>query len=293
MEHWADVLRDIGKATEQNLRLVRARPVKGGSINRAVALETATTTYFVKHGDPGAQEMFAAEAAGLLALRATGVVRVPTPICWGAVQSASFLALEYIQIESPGAKIQEELGRRLAALHRVTQSRYGWHRDNTIGSTPQKNNYSSRWVDFFREHRLGIQLELAARNGYTRLSVKGERVLAGLESLFSNHVCEPSLVHGDLWSGNVGATPAGEPVIFDPAAYFGDRETDLAMTELFGGFARGFYAAYREEWPLTSGYEARRTLYNCYHVLNHLNLFGVRYLAQAEQMLDWLISRVS
>jgi protein-ribulosamine 3-kinase len=293
MEHWTAVLRDIGKATEQSLGLVRARPVAGGSINGTVALETDTTTYFVKHGHPSAQEMFAAEAEGLLALRATGVVRVPKPICWGAVHGMSFLALEYIEIKNPSAKVQEELGRCLAALHRVTQPRYGWHRDNTIGSTPQKNTYSSRWVDFFREQRLGFQLELAARNRYAKLSVKGERVLAGLESLFSNHVCEPSLVHGDLWSGNMGATPAGEPVIFDPAVYFGDRETDLAMTELFGDFSEAFYAAYREEWPLASGYEVRRTLYNCYHVLNHLNLFGARYLAQAEQMLDRIISEVS
>jgi protein-ribulosamine 3-kinase len=183
-----------------------------------------------------------------------------------------------------------EVGRRLARLHRCGSPYFGWHRDNTIGSTPQRNDQTSDWVDFWRRHRLGFQLELAARNGYDRsLSSSGERLMAVLDALIG-HRPAASLLHGDLWGGNIGATREGEPVIFDPAVYYGDRETDLAMTELFGGFGSDFYAAYGEEWPLPPEYATRKILYNLYHVLNHLNLFGGGYLARAKAMMDQLVA---
>jgi fructosamine-3-kinase len=171
--------------------------------------------------------------------------------------------------------------------------RFGWDRDNTIGSTPQLNEPSVDWVTFWRERRLGYQLELAARNGYRgRLKQRGERLLDGLGALL-DHNPVPSLLHGDLWGGNLGYDEAGEPVIFDPACYFGDREADLAMTELFGGFGRRFWAAYQEAWPLSEGYPVRKHLYNLYHVINHLNLFGGGYLSQAESMIDRLLAEIA
>jgi fructosamine-3-kinase len=183
-----------------------------------------------------------------------------------------------------------QAGRVLACLHRCTATDFGWHRENTIGSTPQHNTRARDWVAFWRERRLGFQLDLAARNGYGRaLLDSGERLMSVLDGLIG-HRPVASLLHGDLWGGNIGASRDGEPVIFDPAVYFGDRETDLAMTELFGGFGSDFYAAYREAWPLPPEYATRKTLYNLYHVLNHLNLFGGGYLTQAKGMMDRLVA---
>jgi fructosamine-3-kinase len=183
-----------------------------------------------------------------------------------------------------------ELGRALAALHRVTAHEHGWSRDNTIGATPQANAPCGDWAEFWRERRLGFQLRLAAANGH-RLA-QGERLMEKLPAFFSGYRPAPSLLHGDLWAGNAAATAAGEPVVFDPAVYYGDREADMAMTELFGGFPRSFYEAYGSEYPLDAGYAVRRDLYNLYHVLNHLNLFGGGYRSQAERMIGQLLARI-
>jgi fructosamine-3-kinase len=177
-------------------------------------------------------------------------------------------------------------------MHRTARDHFGWDRDNTIGSTPQHNAPCGEWVTFWREHRLGFQLDLAARQGYGgRLQKLGERLLADLTGLI-DHDPRPSLLHGDLWGGNIGYDREGNPVIFDPAVYYGDREADLAMTELFGGFGSGFYAAYEEAWPLDPGYSVRKTLYNLYHILNHLNLFGSGYLGQAQTMTERLLAEL-
>ncbi len=171
--------------------------------------------------------------------------------------------------------------------------RFGWGRENTIGSTPQINTPSDDWIEFWRERRLGKQLELAAHSGYCgRLQRQGERLLGKFAGLFAGYRPLPSLLHGDLWSGNYAADAEGNPVIYDPAPYYGDREADLAMTELFGGFGRAFYNAYQQAWPLDDGYRTRKTLYNLYHILNHLNLFGGGYLGQAESMIDSLLAEI-
>jgi len=165
----------------------------------------------------------------------------------------------------------------LAKLHRTAGPRFGWHRDNWIGGTPQINTWHDDWSTFFHECRIRPQLDLARKNGF-RLEEPPR---------LENHHPQPSLLHGDLWSGNAGFIEEG-PVIFDPAGYYGDREADLAMTELFGGFPREFYAAYRKAYPLDAGYEQRKHLYNLYHLLNHLNLFGSGYLAQVQRTLGLL-----
>jgi protein-ribulosamine 3-kinase len=177
-------------------------------------------------------------------------------------------------------------------MHRATSGRFGWHRDNTIGATPQLNAWESDWIVFWQTYRLGYQLDLAARSGHGgQLQRRGGLLLERLPALF-DHAPVPSLLHGDLWGGNFSGDAEGNPVIFDPACYYGDREADLAMTELFGGFSGRFYSAYRAAWPLDPGYDTRKTLYNLYHILNHLNLFGGGYGSQAERMIDRLLAEL-
>lgn len=234
--------------------------------------------------------MFEAEAAGLQTIGETGSVRVPRPLCWGSDEGSAWLVLEHLRLTRGGAGSDRRLGRALAAMHGHCQERFGFDRDNTIGSTPQVNGFCDDWIDFWRERRLCFQLRLAARNGYQdRLQDLGARLVDALPVFFSGYQPVPSLLHGDLWSGNAAALGDGEPIIYDPAVYYGDRETDVAMTQLFGGFGAGFYEAYRGSWDLDPGYPVRRTLYNLYHILNHLNLFGSGYLHQAERMHEHLL----
>ncbi|MGQ9685924.1 MAG: fructosamine kinase family protein [Thiobacillaceae bacterium] len=282
----------IERATGKPFTPRADRAAGGGCINTARILEGSDgRRYFVKTNRASRLAMFEAEAAGLEAIRATGTVRVPTPICSGSSGDEAWLVLEYLDMGGRGSAA--DLGRRLAALHRQTWDRYGWHRDNTIGSTPQINTPCADWIEFYRVHRLGHQYALAVRHGAPhRLLKRGEQLLAGLEGFFVGHRPAPSLLHGDLWGGNF-AYCQGEPVLFDPAVYFGDREADLAMTELFGGFPGDFYAAYREAWPMDAGYRVRKDLYNLYHVLNHFNLFGGGYLPQAEHMTERLLAELS
>jgi fructosamine-3-kinase len=202
---------------------------------------------------------------------------------------AAFHVLEYLDLGREGDPAA--LARTLAAVHSVRRENYGWPRDNYIGTSPQCNRRSVSWLRLGGAARPPPQLELAERNGMGRsLARKGERLVAALSRLLGSHAPAPSMLHGDLWSGNAGFLADGTPVIFDPAVYCGDREADLAMTELFGGFAPSFHSAYREAAPLAPGYSVRKTLYNLYHVLNHANLFGGAYAGQAERMMDQLLA---
>ena len=266
-------------------------PVGGGDINQTFAVGDGPRRYFVKANRAARLAMLEAEAEALHALSATRSVRVPQPLCSGTATGQAFLVLEYLDLRARGDAAL--LGTQLAQLHRVPQSRFGWAHDNWIGSTPQPNGWQHDWIAFWRERRLGFQLQLAAQNGYGgALQRDGEALLAGLDAFFDGYVPAPSLLHGDLWGGNHGFLADGSPVIFDPATYVGDRECDLAMSELFGGFAPDFYAAYRAAWPLDAGYAVRRTLYNLYHVLNHANLFGGGYPAQTQRMLARLLAEI-
>ncbi len=290
--NWERVAAHIAAATGEPFRVERREGVGGGCINDAWRIEGQDgRSYFVKTNRASRQEMFAAEAEGLQAILATGTVRAPVPVCHGVAGESAYLVLEYLPLT--GGQAAGPLGERLARMHRHTRTRFGWQRDNTIGSTPQINTPAEDWIAFWRERRLGYQLRLAGQKGYTgRLQEKGEQLLEEFPALFSTYEPEPSLLHGDLWSGNQAVTAAGEPVIFDPAVYYGDREADIAMTELFGGFSSDFYGAYNAVWPLDEGYRVRRELYNLYHILNHLNLFGGGYLRQAEQMTERLLSEL-
>lgn len=233
--------------------------------------------------------MFEAEADGLRELKTAGAIRVPEVISCGVSEGKSYIALERLSLQRSNTMIERRFGEQLADLHRHTAERFGWFRDNTIGPTPQINSRSDDWLSFFREHRLQYQLDLAVVNGYSsELAEPGSRLADRLADLFVGYEPVASLLHGDLWGGNWGCAD-GAPVTFDPAVYYGDRETDIAMTKLFGGFGPAFYEAYEASWPLAPGNEQRLKLYQLYHVLNHLNIFGRSYLAQAKQLITDLL----
>ncbi len=213
------------------------------------------------------------------------------PVCQGQAGEQAFLVLEHLELRGNGD--YAALGHSLAKVHSISGESFGWRRDNYIGRTPQLNRRSPSWSDFWREARLGPQLELARKNGCGKsLLRKGAQLAEAVPGLLSEHAPPASLLHGDLWRGNAGFLADGTPVLFDPAVYRGDREADLAMTELFGGFPQAFYSAYAEVAPPAQGYAVRKTLYNLYHVLNHANLFGGGYAAQAERMIERLLAEL-
>lgn len=292
MNPWRNIEAAIRDASGASFAIESRSSVGGGCINECYVVRGGGRAFFVKVNAPERLPMFEAEAAGLAEIAGSNTVRVPQPVCHGARGGASWLVLEHIDLGRAKGGGMEGLGRTLAAMHRVTAARFGWHRDNTIGATPQINTPGGDWVAFWRERRLGYQLQLAARNGHRgQLLARGERLLERLPAFFSGYAPRPSLLHGDLWSGNAAFARDGTPVILDPAVYYGDREADIAMTGLFGGFSAAFYAAYDEAYRRDPGYETRRQLYNLYHVLNHLNLFGGGYSAQAGHMIEELLAQ--
>jgi protein-ribulosamine 3-kinase len=260
-----ELKRSLGSSSEER--------VSGGCIHDCYRVSIAGATRFLKTNSENQEDAFAAEADGLAALQQAGM-RAPEPVSHGVAGGRAYLLMEYLDLG--GQRDFAALGRMLATAHRSTGPRFGWHRDNYIGATPQANGWCDDWQEFWLERRIRPQIELAKRNGFD---------LAFPEvSALKGHEPQPCLLHGDLWGGNAGFTAQG-PVVFDPAVYYGDREADLAMTELFGGFPTEFYRAYDEVWPLDQGYERRKHVYNLYHLLNHLNLFGGGYLEQVKSKL--------
>ena len=273
------------------------RPVGGGCIHTALAIEGDTPEgkqrFFAKVNEASRAQLFEAEADGLAALAAAHEVAVPKVVARGDDGERAWLVLEWLELESLHPPAASRLGAALARQHRLEQPRFGWARDNFIGASPQKNGWSDDWLAFWRERRLVFQLGLAAKNRLpSRMIDRGERLAADCEAFFRGYAAHRSLLHGDLWGGNAAARADGLPVVFDPAVYVGDREADLAMTELFGGFPRDFRAAYAEAWPLDDGYRARRDFYNLYHVLNHANLFAGGYVAQAARSIEQLLAEI-
>lgn len=232
--------------------------------------------------------MYAAEAEGLAALAETDTVHVPAVIDHGIEDGQAFIALERLELARATADASAELGHQLAALHRVTGPAYGWADDNFIGLTEQHNGFDDDWAKFFVCQRLGFQLDLAEKNGWDGPVIRGGRQLLERLPDLLGHRPPASLLHGDLWSGNHAMLPDGTPVVFDPAVHYGDRECDLAMAALFGGFQPEFFDAYVEAWPMAAGWQTRWRVYQLYHVLNHVNLFGRSYLPQAEHLVTSL-----
>lgn len=268
----------------------RIQPVGGGCIHRSVRVDMeGGRCLLVKRNDAAYAATFTAEAEGLAELARARAVRVPRPLAYGTVAGEAYLAMEYLELAAaPGDPAA--FGRALARLHATKADAFGWHRDNHIGATPQPNGWYGDWVRFWRERRLQPQLALAERDGRESLAARGRRLAERLDTLLEGHRPAPSLLHGDLWAGNHGYGHDGTAAVFDPAVYYGDREADLAMTELFGGFPEAFYRGYAEAWPLDDGYPVRARLYNLYHVLNHAHLFGGGYAGQAARMIDALLA---
>ncbi|SEA40026.1 Fructosamine-3-kinase [Thiothrix caldifontis] len=275
-----------------DITIARVDATSGGCINQTSTVTLADgSRYFLKVNQGGLLEMFAAEVDGLNAIRASASLRAPEPLGYGVQGQQAYLLLEYLPLQNHGD--QPQAGTQLATLHRHTAAQHGWFRNNTIGASPQRNPQTHDWVQFWQQERLGFQLERARHNGYPHRSYEqGLRLKESIGALFNDYQPVASLLHGDLWGGNLAYLPDGSPVIYDPAVYYGDRETDLAMTELFGGFGADFYAAYNAAWALDSGYAVRKTLYNLYHILNHFNLFGGGYGEQAARMTEKILAEI-
>lgn len=291
---WDAVEQAIQFSLGESFRIKKTFPVGGGCINSAYRIMGDKQEYFIKANRRELVWIFEAEAQALKQILATDSVKTPLPVAYGNTENMSFLVLEWISLRSRDSSCDRLLGHRLAQMHRKDQPYFGWERENAIGSTIQMNVASEDWIEFWKFRRLLPQFRLAAENGYGgKLQRKGEVLCDSVQGFFAGYSPCPSLLHGDLWAGNYARNESGSPVIFDPATYYGDRETDIAMTELFGGFGTDFYAAYNESFPLDRGYIRRKNLYNLYHILNHLNLFGGGYLSQAQSMIDSLLAELT
>lgn len=264
----------------------------GGCINSGYRINgTDGSSWFVKINSADLLDMFRAEFDALQQLSKHSDMRIPQPLCFGSDSQQAFLVMELLEFGGRGS--MRQFGENLAQMHQHTTAEFGWHRDNVIGSTHQPNQPQSNWIDFYRQQRLQHQLTLVQQRGFTSRDYdNGMELCQRLDQFFSDYTPSASLLHGDLWSGNYAFCRSGEVAIFDPATYFGDRETEIAMTELFGGFSEQFYAGYNSIWPLDSGYTVRKKLYNLYHILNHFTLFGGGYGTQAAAMIQQLLAQV-
>ena len=289
---WETIQNHVEKSLGRTIVFSRIQPVSGGDIHSAFSVSVDNEKpLFIKINTEDAYPVFISEAESLAAISATRSILTPELICHGQTDQHSYLVMEYLSLSLSGGEYV--LGQQLATLHQVSTQNakqpFGFDNDNYIGLTPQKNLWSASWSDFWIEQRFTPQLQLAYQNGFhAQLEPLETALFHTSKQLLSNHFPAVSLVHGDLWSGNK-AYQHQTPVIFDPACYYADREVDIAMTELFGGFPDKFYRGYNDVWPLERTYRQRKTLYNLYHMLNHLNLFGSGYLNSVEQMINKVI----
>jgi fructosamine-3-kinase len=277
----------------QSIDIESSRSIGGGCINQTLTLTLSNgETVFLKHNDHPPEGMFEKEALGLQLMReAKNGPRIPKVIALPEGPNPQFLIIEYIEEGSSGNGYYQRFGQALASMHGTTQDHYGLDHDNFIGSTEQINTPEADGLVFFREQRLGFQQKLARERGLLPVTTdkKIDRLCDQLDQLLDLNGERPALVHGDLWSGNTFADSAGNPCLVDPAVHYGLRETDLAMTKLFGRLPQTFYDAYREAFPQNPGYEERKHIYNLYHLLNHLNLFGGSYLASVESTVNTFV----
>ena len=285
---WHFISEQISECINQDFICDDIRDVKAGDSHKAYKISDGKQRFFVKTNEKIHLQNFEAEAQGLEHLSNTQLFKVPNVICTGLVSEHSFLVLEHINMTQGNDQTWFNFGQTLAELHKThTQKMYGWQEDNFIGLTPQSNLWQKKWSRFFAEQRIGFMLQLLSEKGHDLANI--DAVVESIKSLLTGHNPTPSMLHGDLWHGNAGFHK-NQPILYDPAFYFGDRETDIAMTELFGRLPGSFYQGYDEVWPLEDDYQYRKPIYQLYHVLNHALLFGGHYIDSAKITLKNLDS---
>lgn len=274
-----------------DVKINSSHPVGGGCINDSQIITTSDNkSYFLKTNFSCPSDMFFKEANGLKELSKPEVIKVPQVI----TVDSNFILLENIKAGNRNKNFWENFGRNFARLHKCYSDSFGFFENNYIGSTEQLNladeNEKNSWKEFYLNKRLRFQINLAEKNNYLtdELTKAFGKLESKIDVIFDDGI-KPSLLHGDLWSGNFILDDTGNAALIDPAVYYGDREADLAMTRLFGGFDQKFYSAYNEEFPLREGYQFRENIYKLYHVLNHLNLFGSGYYHQAVSLINYYI----
>ncbi len=280
------IVNDLNKFHD-GIEIRHYRHASGGCINNGGLIKTNRGDFFIKWNDAGKYPlMFEAEFKGLNLLRETNTLLIPEPLFTGEAEGTSYILMEHIGSSGRNTNFFEELGEGLAKLHRSLSSHFGLDHDNYIGSLPQYNNQTDSWAEFFRVRRLEPQLQMAVDNGLMNQvdSKNFNKLFLLLADLFPTE--SPSLLHGDLWSGNYMVSGDGRPCLIDPAVYYGHREMDIAFSRLFGGFDSDFYTVYNETYPQESGFEDRLDVYNLYPLLVHVNLFGSSYLGQVRSILQ-------
>ncbi|MCL9783298.1 fructosamine kinase family protein [Vibrio sp. S4M6] len=287
---WQAISQQLSEKLMFSFNISEKTKLSGGDISESYMISDGQDRYFVKVNTRECHSIFEIEAENIKALRTTDTIYIPELVMTGTTKSHSFIVLNYLSIKPLDDPQNSYLfGQQLARLHSWgDQGEYGFDRDNYIGTTIQPNPWHRKWHRFFSEQRIGWQLQLLSEKGINLVDIS--ELTRFISEVLSSHHPKPSLLHGDLWSGNAGNSAFG-PICFDPACYWGDRECDIAMTELFKGFLPEFYQGYQSVLPLDSGYQQRKDIYNLYHVLNHCNQFGGHYLAQAESLIDTIVSR--
>ena len=290
---------DLQSAIQQVLNEIgivgsfKLQTANGGDIHQAFTIETDTDKFFLKVNSSNHGQILASEFESLKKIAERFPDCYPAALVFQQYGDYALLLMQWLGLSPHNSHSARQLGILLAEQHKTTHDQYGWFSDNFIGSTPQLNEWMNNWGEFFKTERLIPQLELAELNGADNsLLALGEKLIAKLDDqlLPAEYQPEISLLHGDLWSGNTARLATGGAVLYDPAPYFGDRETDLAMTELFGRFPAEFYQAYQENYPLESTYQQRKALYQLYHILNHFNLFGSGYQNQAVRLIEYCLA---
>lgn len=285
---WQTIEQEITQVIDEPFNIKHKQVVTGGDINLCYWLSNYQRNYFIKLNDKSRLQQFESEAYSLAQIKQLNIMACPNVVTTGTTLDKSFLVLEYLPFNHASNQNWYLFGKQLATMHKQSShGQFGWQHDNYIGTTPQPNSWQSNWRTFFAEQRIGWQLQLLAEKSVKLGSI--DHIINVCHDALLHHQVTPCLVHGDLWQGNVGFSD-NAAYIFDPASYYGDREVDIAMSELFGQMPDEFYQGYQEVFPLDADYDKRKLIYNFYHILNHANLFGGVYIEQSKANLSRILA---